>query len=66
MSNYMWAKPGTDYTFDHLDFEVREYNPSIAEQLGSVFSLYGICHLLFLLSIFGAIVAAIVLIVQTL
>ena len=62
----MWAKPGTDYTFDHLDFEVREYNPSIAEQLGSVFSLYGICHLLFLLSIFGAIVAAIVLIVQTL
>ena len=66
MSNYMWAKPGTDYTFDHLDFEVREYNPSIAEQLGSVFSLYGIFHLLFLLSIFGAIVAAIVLIVQTL
>ena len=31
VSNYMWAKPGTDYTFDHLDFEVREYNPSIAE-----------------------------------
>ena len=31
-----------------------------------MFSLYGIFHLLFMLSIFGAIVAAIVLIVQTL
>ena len=34
ISNWMPAKPGTEYSFDKLDFEIRESNPSLAMQLG--------------------------------
>lgn len=60
--NYMPAKPGTDYNFDKLDFEVREYNAGLAESLGSIFSLTGFFGLLSLLCLLGAIIAAGVLI----
>ena len=54
--------PGTDYNFDKLDFEVREYNAGLAERLGSIFSLSGLFGLLSLLCLVGAIIAAAVLI----
>ena len=56
IANYMPAVPGQEYTFDKLDFEVREVNPGMAESLG--FSLAGLFGLLATLSILGAIVAA--------
>ena len=58
IANYMPAVPGQDYTFDKLDFEVREYSESMAESIGSWFSLSGLFGLLSTLSILGAIVAA--------
>ena len=64
IANYMPAVPGQDYTFDHLDFEVREYRASLAEQVGSVFSLSGLFGLLATLCILGAIIAAIVVVYQ--
>ena len=62
IANYMPAVPGQDYTFDHLDFEVREYRASMAEELGSWFSLSGLFGLLSTLAILGAIIAAIVVV----
>jgi len=59
IANYMPAVPGTDYTFDKLDFEVREYNASIAEKLGSWFSLSGLFGLLSTICILGAIIASV-------
>ena len=34
ISNWMPAKPGTEYSFDKLDFEIRERNESLATSLG--------------------------------
>jgi len=64
IANYKWAVPGTDYSFDKLDFEVREYSQSIAENVGSWFSLTGLFGLLSTLCILGAIVLAAIVIVQ--
>jgi hypothetical protein len=64
ISNYMNAVPGRDYNFDHLDFEVREYNAGIAEKLGSIFSLSGIFGLLSTICLLGALVAGCVLVYQ--
>ena len=64
ISNYKDAVPGTEYNFDKLDFEVREYDVSIGERLSSIFSLSGLFGLLASLCIIGAIVAAIVVIVR--
>jgi len=58
IANYMPAVPGTDYSFDKLDFEVREYSATMADSIGSVFSLSGLFGLLSTLSILGAIVAS--------
>ena len=63
--NYKPAVPRSDYSFDKLDFEIREYNPSLAESLGSIFSLSGLFGLLSTICIIGAIVAAAILIVKT-
>ena len=57
IANYKTAIPGTDYSFDKLDIEVREYDAGIAERLGSFFSLSGLFGLLATLSLLGAIVA---------
>ena len=65
IANYMPAVPGHDYNFDKLDFEVREYNPSIAEKVGSVFSLSGIFGFLAILCLLGAVVAGGLLVYQT-
>ena len=54
----MPAVPGTEYTFDKLDFEVREYSPSLAAEIGSWFSLSGLFGFLSLIAIIGAIAAA--------
>ena len=62
IANYMPAIPGQDYTFDHLDFEVREYSAGMAESIGSVFSLSGLFGLLSTIAILGAIVAAVVVV----
>jgi len=59
--NYMEARPGTDYNFDKLDFEVREYIPDSAT---SWFTLSGFFGFLAFLCIIGAFVAAGVLIYQ--
>jgi hypothetical protein len=60
--NYKPAVPGTDYAFDKLDFEIREYNSGLAGSLGSIFSLSGLFGLLSTICILGAIVAAGILI----
>ena len=60
--NYKAAVPGTDYSFDKLDFEIREFNPSLADQLGSIFSLSGLFGILSTICILGAIVAAAILV----
>lgn len=64
ISNYKWAVPGTEYSFDKLDFEVREYNASIAESIGSLFSLTGLFGLLSALCILGAIILAAIVVYQ--
>lgn len=58
IANYMPAIPGQDYTFDKLDFEVREYSEDMAESIGSMFSLSGFFGLLASLAILGAIVVS--------
>ena len=57
IANYVSAVPGRDYSFDHLDFEVREYNPGLLESAGSIFSLSGIFGVLSVLCLIGAFVA---------
>ena len=57
IANYKTAIPGTEYSFDKLDLEVREYDAGIAERLGSLFSLTGLFGLLATLCLLGAIVA---------
>lgn len=57
IANYKAAVPGTEYSFDKLDLEVREYDAGIAERLGSIFSLSGLFGLLATLCLLGAIVA---------
>lgn len=58
IANYVPAVPGRDYNFDKLDFEVREYNASIAERVGSFFSLSGIFGFLSVVCLIGALAAA--------
>ena len=55
----MAAKPGTDYSFDKLDFEVREFT---SIELESMFSLTNLFWILSLLCLLGAIIAAGILI----
>ena len=57
----MAAKPGTDYNFDKLDFEVREFT---SIELESMFSLTNLFWILSLLCLLGAIIAAGILIYQ--
>jgi len=57
IANYIAAVPGHEYSFDKLDFEVREYDAGLAERLGSVFSLSGIFGLLAVVCLIGALVA---------
>ena len=57
IANYMPAVPGQDYTFDKLDFEVREYVEDVGDQLAS-FGLSGLFALLSTLCVVGAIVVA--------
>jgi hypothetical protein len=64
IANYMNAVPGHEYSFDKLDFEVREYDAGIAERLGSIFSLSGIFGFLALICLIGALVAGGVLVYQ--
>lgn len=64
IANYKWAVPGTDYSFDKLDFEVREYNASIAESIGSWFSLTGLFGLLSTICILLAIILAAFVVIQ--
>lgn len=65
IANYVQAVPGRDYNFDKLDFEVREYNPGVAEKVGSFFSFSGLFNLLALLCLIGAIVAGGIFVYQT-
>jgi len=62
LSNYKPAVPGTDYVFDHLDFEIREILPEGDGK--SMFSLSGIFGFLSFLCLIGAIVAAVFLVYQ--
>ena len=64
IANYKMAHPGTNYSFDKLDFEVREYSPTLAEAIGSIFALTRIFRLLSTLCLIGAIVAAAILLYQ--
>ena len=57
IANYVSATPGRDYSFDKLDFEVREYSPSLLENASSIFSLSGIFGLLAVLCLIGAFIA---------
>lgn len=57
----MNAKPGTDYFFDKLDFEVREFT---SVELESMFSLTNLFWILSILCLIGAIIAGGVLIYQ--
>jgi len=57
----MSAKPGNDYTFDKLDFEVREYSNV---ELDSMFSFTNLFWILSILCLIGAMVAGGVLIYQ--
>lgn len=61
IANYMSAKPGNDYTFDKLDFEVREYSNV---ELDSMFSFTNLFWILSILCLIGAMVAGGVLIYQ--
>ena len=53
--NYKTASPGTDYNFDKLDFEVREYLEDSDE---SIFTLTNILWFLSMLCLVGALIAA--------
>lgn len=65
MANYVPAVPGRDYNFDKLDFEVREYDPSIAERMGSFFSLTGLFAFLAAICLIGALIAGGLFVYQT-
>lgn len=58
--NYVAAKPGTEYTFDKIPIEVREYKKSWAEALKSSFSLSSVFFFLSVLCLLGAVVVALV------
>ena len=57
--NYMTAKPGTDYFFDKLDFEVREFTDV---ENDSAFSLTNVFYMLSILCLVGAVIATGILI----
>ena len=63
ISNWMPAKPGVDYSFDKLDFEIRESNPSLAYMLG--YSWRKVFMYLAFIALFAAIIAFILYIFQT-
>ena len=47
VNNYKWATPGTEYVFDKLDFEVREYNgDNISGDIGKVFGYISLVFLI--------------------
>ena len=63
ISNWMPAKPGTEYSFDKLDFEIRENNMHIAERVG--FTWTRMFRYLAGAAIFGAVIALILYIYQS-
>lgn len=54
IANYKAASPGTEYIFDKLDFEVREFTEGSGE---SMFSLTNILFFLSMLCLLGAIIS---------
>ena len=60
----MPTKPGTEYSFDKLDFEVREYQPGLGSRFWSLLSLSGLFYVLSVLCLIGAIVAAVLALQQ--
>lgn len=59
----MPAKPGTEYSFDKLDFEIRENNPHLKDKLG--FSWAVMFRYLAGIAVFAAVLALILYIYQT-
>ena len=59
----MPAKPGVDYSFDKLDFEIRESNPSLLYVTG--FTWKRVFQYLAGIALFAAILAFILYIYQT-
>ena len=59
----MPAKPGVDYSFDKLDFEIRESNPSLAYMVG--YSWRKIFLYMSFIALFAAIFAFFLYIYQT-
>ena len=55
VAHYTPASMGSDYTFEKVPIEVREYRASLAEQAFSVFSFAGLMYFLGVLSLLGAI-----------
>ena len=62
--NYVQGVPGTEYDFDNIHIVVREYRKSLAEQMGSSFSLSGLFSLLSKLCLIGAIAVAVPLAIE--
>ena len=59
----MPAKPGVDYSFDKLDFEIRETIPSLSYRMSTTWKTF--MQYMAVLSFFAALLAFILYIYQT-
>ena len=62
--SYVPAVPGHDYNFDNTPIQIREYKKSLAERVGSSFSLSGLFSLISVLCLLAAFVVAILFTVE--
>ena len=62
--SYTPAVPGHDYSFDNTPIQIREYKKSLAERVGSSFSLSGLFSLISVLCLLAAFVVAILFTVE--
>ena len=62
--NFVPAVPGKEYNFEQIPMQIREYKKSLAESVGSVFSLSGLFSLLSVLCLLGAFVVAVLFTIE--